>query len=560
MKTAESPRKISNHRRLIDAALEAIAERGYAAASVSEIIARAGLSRGMIHLHFQGKDALIAAAAKHASDGYYTQLDTHLGAAAPEPTSQIRAVVACDLSKAVMNSRTVGIWYELRGAARTVPAIAAHSDTRGGRLEKVLTRAFSELADGDSALAKDAMRGTIALLDGIWTDFMLHPDGYDAPRAERVIYRFLNGLFPGHFPGVEGLDGIDELRARLAVQFNPPSLGREIIAPLLVQEYGLRGDLLALDGEGEQTLRLDCENGQKFVVKVTRKRDAPGAAAFQMRALEHLAQHMPDCGLPGAYAAKDGALIVQKVAFGDGICELRVLDYAPGQPVADGAPPAPELAHDAGILLGCTAQALAKLEGAPPPAFNEWGIENGLLANPAFWGMGQKDIRSFEADLRPSYERLRYRLNTQRWQLIHGDAHLENLLRSTPDARSVCGLIDFGDMARAPLLCDAAILALGFAEDARDPSAMAAAAVAGYHTACPFTIDELDLIFDAMISRQALSVLLLDAKLSVCGPRTDALREIRAGLIERLTVLAALNGAEVTAAIHAACAGGESDR
>ena len=555
MITAEKSRKMGNRQRLIDSALETIAERGYAATSVSEIVARAGLSRGMIHLHFQGKDALIAEAAHYASDAYYAQLDAHLGAAAPGPTSQVRAVVACDLSKAVMNPRTVGIWYELRGAARTVPGIAAHSDTRGGRLEKVLTRAFSDLTDGDSALAQDAMRGTIALLDGIWTDFMLHPDGYDAPRAERVIYRFLNGLFPGHFPGVSALDGTDALRARLAVQFDPPSLEHHVIAAILAQEYGLRGDLQALDGEGDQTLRLDCENGQKFVVKVTRRRDAPGAAEFQMRALEHLAGHMPGCGLPGAYAAKDGALIVRHDAFGEGICELRVLGYAPGQPVADGAPPTPELAHDAGMLLGRTAQALAKLEGVPPPAFNEWGIENGLLAKPAFWGVGQSDIRSFEPCLRRCYERLRHRLNTQRWQLIHGDAHLENLLRSAPDADSVCGLIDFGDMARAPLLCDAAILALGFAERARDPAAIAAAAVAGYHAACPLTTDELDLIYDAMIARQALSVLLLDAKLSVPGPRMDILRQMRAGLMERLVALAALNGADVTAAIHAACAG-----
>ncbi len=175
MLATENSRKTGNRQRLIEAALEAIAERGYAATSVSEIVARAGLSRGMIHLHFQGKDALIAEAAHHASDVYYSQLDAHLSAAAPSPTAQICAVVACDLSSAVMNPRTVGIWYELRGAARTVPAIAAHSDTRGGRLEEVLTRAFSALADGNSALAQDAMRGTIALLDGIWTDFMLHP-------------------------------------------------------------------------------------------------------------------------------------------------------------------------------------------------------------------------------------------------------------------------------------------------------------------------------------------------------------------------------------------------
>lgn len=212
---ADKQARTGNRQRLIDAALDAIAERGYAATSVSEIVARAGLSRGMIHLHFKGKDALIAEAARHASDAYYAQLRAYLRTAAPGPAAQVRAVAACDLSDPVMNARNVGIWYELRGAARTVPAVAAHSDTRGGQLEEVLLRAFRALAVRENSLgraeddalghlrkdtlARDAMRGMIALLDGIWTDFMLHPDGYDAASAARVIFRFLDGLFPGHF-------------------------------------------------------------------------------------------------------------------------------------------------------------------------------------------------------------------------------------------------------------------------------------------------------------------------------------------------------------------------
>ncbi|PVA11628.1 transcriptional regulator [Pelagivirga sediminicola] len=194
------PRRSGNRQRLIDAALDAIAEAGFAGASVSEIIARAGLSRGMIHLHFNGKDALIAEAARHAGAQYYAALDRHLNAAGDSPAERIRAIVTGDLSAEVMSRRTVGIWYELRGAARTSPAIAAHSDTRGGRLEMVLTDAFAALEpNGSRQSAQDAMRGTIALLEGTWTDFMLHPEGYDVAAAERVIFRFLRALYPGAF-------------------------------------------------------------------------------------------------------------------------------------------------------------------------------------------------------------------------------------------------------------------------------------------------------------------------------------------------------------------------
>ena len=58
--------KEQNRVALIEATLDSIAEVGFARTSVSAIIDRANLSRGMIHLHFGGKDALVEAAAKHS--------------------------------------------------------------------------------------------------------------------------------------------------------------------------------------------------------------------------------------------------------------------------------------------------------------------------------------------------------------------------------------------------------------------------------------------------------------------------------------------------------------
>jgi len=188
-----------NRQRLIEAALAAIADVGYAATSVSEITRRAGLSRGMIHLHFKGKDALIAEAARIASDAYHAHLEAAVAAAGPAPAARIRAIIAGDLSPQIMNPRSVGIWYELRGAARTRPEIALHAGTRGGPLETWLKADFLALDPGDAPCAGAAARGTIALLEGTWTDFMLAPDGYDAAAAEGMIHRFLHGLYPAGF-------------------------------------------------------------------------------------------------------------------------------------------------------------------------------------------------------------------------------------------------------------------------------------------------------------------------------------------------------------------------
>lgn len=196
--------KEQNRVALIEATLDSIAEIGFARTSVSEIIDRAKLSRGMIHLHFGGKDALVEEAAKYSSAEYYDSLNVLLKSAGPEPQESVVAIIRSDLSEEVLNKRTVSLWYAFRGESRERKTIAAYSDTRDARLRNLAFEAYlkiarqSGIAEPETA-AKDATNGTLALLEGMWTDFLLHPESFDRAVAMRTIFRFLSALFPKHF-------------------------------------------------------------------------------------------------------------------------------------------------------------------------------------------------------------------------------------------------------------------------------------------------------------------------------------------------------------------------
>ena len=56
------------HRELLEAALSIIREKGYAATSVDELCAEAGVTKGAFFHHFRSKDALAVAAANHWSE------------------------------------------------------------------------------------------------------------------------------------------------------------------------------------------------------------------------------------------------------------------------------------------------------------------------------------------------------------------------------------------------------------------------------------------------------------------------------------------------------------
>lgn len=195
-----------NRTTLINATLDAIHEDGLAETTVSRIIARAGLSRGMIHLHFGGKSQLLTAAAEAFSAEYYAELDRHLRDAGDDPEAIVMAVVSADLGEALLNERSTKLLHAFRGAATTDAGIARFSNTRDAKLRGIVRGAFEEIAKayeggGTSTLARDATFGLLALLEGMWVDYLLNPDAFSHEVARQIARRVLNGLFPDHFLG-----------------------------------------------------------------------------------------------------------------------------------------------------------------------------------------------------------------------------------------------------------------------------------------------------------------------------------------------------------------------
>lgn len=199
---SRDPKK--NRAILLEATLDSVAEVGIEETTVSAIIERAQLSRGMIHLHFGGKDSLLVAAAAAFSEEYYDEMDRQLARTPGRPVDIIMAVIRADLSPEILNERSVAIWHGFRGAARNNPEISRYSDTRDKRLRHMVRDAFVDLLDSkglseDDNAANEITYGTLALLEGMWTDYMTHPNAFNRETAVKIIARFLNGLIPDTF-------------------------------------------------------------------------------------------------------------------------------------------------------------------------------------------------------------------------------------------------------------------------------------------------------------------------------------------------------------------------
>lgn len=200
--TGREGKKAQHRQMLIDATIDMIAEYGIVGASVTRIVNRAGLSRGMVHLHFENKRHLQVEAARYMGEQYFAKMDVFLQSAGDSPQARLEAMISANLCEEILNRRTINTWYAFRGEARSQNAFAEYSDSRDDTLDNMFIDAFRSLADDRSkpdALARDAAHGTIALLEGMWTDYLLHSDAFNRDSAERIVFRFVCALFPDYF-------------------------------------------------------------------------------------------------------------------------------------------------------------------------------------------------------------------------------------------------------------------------------------------------------------------------------------------------------------------------
>src|SRR5579885_518127 len=114
-------RAVATRAALLDASLECLVERGYAATTTIETARRAGVSRGAQLHHFPTKAELLTAAVEHLLSRRLAEFRKAM--ANLEPGAD-RVDSAIDLLWSMFQGPTFVAWAELWMAARTDPELA----------------------------------------------------------------------------------------------------------------------------------------------------------------------------------------------------------------------------------------------------------------------------------------------------------------------------------------------------------------------------------------------------------------------------------------------------
>ena len=178
---------------LIEAAIECLADGGMAAFTIEQICRRAGISRGLISHHFDGKDALLAA----AYDVMTRQLDemasAGLGLAQSDPAAALRETIEANFAEAAFNRTELKAWLALWGEVASNPDLRKVHRKRYARYHAGLSAAISGLARQRRQEVDADRLATmfIALIDGVWLEWCLDAKVLSQDEAKAACYGLL---------------------------------------------------------------------------------------------------------------------------------------------------------------------------------------------------------------------------------------------------------------------------------------------------------------------------------------------------------------------------------
>lgn len=169
---------------LIAAAIDAIHARGMAQVTMGDIASRAGVSAGLAHHYFGGKDQLLLATMRHLLSELDEEIQARLAEAA-SPEDRIRALVRGNFAAGQFRPAVISAWLAFYVAAQNNPEARRLLRVYARALESNLLNALRQLTGDDNAAQIAEMAA--ALIDGLWIRRSLARQNRDPASAVELV-------------------------------------------------------------------------------------------------------------------------------------------------------------------------------------------------------------------------------------------------------------------------------------------------------------------------------------------------------------------------------------
>jgi TetR/AcrR family fatty acid metabolism transcriptional regulator len=184
------------YQRILDAAVEVIAERGYFNSPVSAIAARAGVADGTIYLYFKSKDDVLKAAIDTTFGRFHDAVQERFKTL-EDPKQQLEFIARHHLESAKENrSMAILLQTEMRQSAKFIAEFSHHHLARYIQVVREVVRRGQQ----QGVFRRDVSDGVVAhclfgAIDELLSSAVFTGRVYDArATAAQVVDVVLNGI------------------------------------------------------------------------------------------------------------------------------------------------------------------------------------------------------------------------------------------------------------------------------------------------------------------------------------------------------------------------------
>jgi TetR/AcrR family transcriptional repressor of bet genes len=191
--------KEQRREQLIKATIKCIARKGLSGTTMADVTSAAGLSLGIVNLHFQSKERLLIETLRYVAVEYKQGWDAIVSDTELEPAAKVRALIAHDFSPSISQSSKLAVWFAFWGESSSRPTYRKICNEADLQTSTSMQRLCEELGGKNAKQAQLIATGYTALADGLWLDMLVTPQDMDRHTAAAICLNYMASFFPNHF-------------------------------------------------------------------------------------------------------------------------------------------------------------------------------------------------------------------------------------------------------------------------------------------------------------------------------------------------------------------------
>lgn len=187
---------------LIDATIKCISKKGLGSTTLADVAGEAGLSQGIVNLHFDSKDNLLAETLRFLAEDYDLEFRKVLEISHPTPAAKLLALMELDLKPSICDRKKLAVWFAFWGEVKAVPTYQKICSARERKYEEIMRELVQKIINEGGYVNVDAKviaEALSSLTDGLWLSCHINPAIFDRAAARETFMSYLRAVFADHY-------------------------------------------------------------------------------------------------------------------------------------------------------------------------------------------------------------------------------------------------------------------------------------------------------------------------------------------------------------------------